>query len=187
MKRFLLLLLALPMSVIAVEPAKRELISRLLEVTNAKQTLETLQKQNVALVRQTVDAQNAKTQFANNPIMRRLIDRVMTKYEAYMQERMGWARWEPRYVAWYDESFTTPQLKETLAFLTSDAGNAWIVFQRQAAMRMQASAVEASQDQEAKIKQLMDETIAEVKTEVDSENGAKTTTEPASADEQKKE
>lgn len=177
MKPLLLSLLLIPSALFALEPAKRESINQLFQATGVRDTVENLRKQNVALVRKQLDDQNAKTEFANNPIMRRLIDRVMMKYEAYTQEIMGWPKWEPKYVALYDESFSDAQLWDTVAFFRSDAGKAWLAFQSKAMVRMQEDAFQQTQATQARIKQIMDETAAEIQAEINAES-AKTRQSP---------
>lgn len=165
-KRILLLFL-IPTALLADVASKRDLIAQLFDTVGLKATVEELRKQNVELVRRQVLAENARTEFANNPIMHRLITRVLEKYDAYSHEFMGWAKWEPQYMAQYDVHFTEEQLRETVSFFKSDTGRAWLSFQAQAMVRMQQEALRQSSGVQEKIKQLMEETVAEVKAEVE--------------------
>lgn len=136
-------------------------------MTQAKASLEAMRVQNVELVRKNVNSQ--KDPYADHPLMRRLLTRVMEKYDAYSREQMGWEKWEPRYIAIYDRYFTEPQVLELLAFYKSDAGKAWIRAVPLIGNEMQEGLLEQSSDVDAWIASMMSETIEEVRAEVEKE------------------
>lgn len=172
-KSILLLLLLLPSAVLADEISKRELIAQLFDVTGVRSTVEDLRKQNVELVRRQIHSQNAGTEFADNPIMQRLLTRVMEKYESYSREFMGWSSIEAKFYALYESSFTESQLKDTITFFRSDAGKAWMAFQAKSLSLAQSEAMAKAKTTQARIEQIMEETVAEVKKEWDANEEAK--------------
>ena len=143
--------------------SKMTLIKEVLSVSGLRQTLENARVENVALTRKAVAQQpNAH---ADHPMMKRLIERVMEKYEAYSRELFSYEAHEGQYIAFYEEAFTEPELADVLAFYKTKAGQALLRSQPLLISRMQQSAFEKSTINQARIQRMMNETIAEIKEE----------------------
>ena len=146
---------------------KKAIIQEILVQTNFRLTLARLRLDNIEQTRKAQIAQAGDK--ANNPMMIRLIQRSQEKYAEYMDELYDYSRMEKIQIAIYEELFTEPELEGLLAFYKTDAGHALIRATPQIMQKMQTSLFEGAGKREARVKQIMDESIAEIQAELKAE------------------
>ncbi len=159
-----LLIVVWTCSAYSAESTKVEAIRQLLEVSNLRGTLEEMRLQNVAGVREAVLKQGGPD--ANNPVMQRLVARMMEKYDAYSHEIFDPKRAERDYIALYDELLSEAEIKSLIAMYESDGGKILLRITPILAGRAQVRGIERSQNTEGKMQQLMDETVKEIQAEL---------------------
>lgn len=171
MKRLILsiIFLLFASSAIADGANKVSLIKEVLAVMETRSTLEKMRLENVAQVRKMMADPSAP--HAEEPLMKRLINRAMEKYDAYSKERMGWELWEPEYIKMYDELFSEEELSGLLEFYKTAAGKASIRALPLIGTRMQQIHFEQKQAADERIQRIMQESVGEIEAEIEKEKG----------------
>ena len=134
----------------------------------AKETLEASRIQNVESVRNQMASGSGPN--ANNPVMKRLVARAMEKYEAFSKEFMGWERWKPFYVSFYDGVFTEAQIDELIAFLKTDTGQTYVRAMPGLGAEMQKRLIKDQPMIKARVDRIMKDTQSEIAAELAKEN-----------------
>jgi hypothetical protein len=155
-------------SAFASVETKQAKIEEILQLIGARETLEAMRIQNIELAR--IQMASEKGPYANNPLMKRLVARSMEKYDAFTKELMGWERWKPFYVSFYDGIFTEAQIDELITFLKTDAGQTYIRAMPGLAAEIQKRVFKDRAMIKARVDQIIKETQNEIAAEGANEN-----------------
>jgi uncharacterized protein len=158
------LLLVSTTEVAAQEHPKIVLINELLEASGAHSSLDKLRIENVAGVRRAMLAQAGNQN--DNPIYKRVFDRVMSKYDDYSKEIFDWSKLEPEYVTLYDQLFTEDEIRGILEFYRTDAGKASLRAMPIILTKMQQRMADKSAEVSARINRILKDSVSEVQAEV---------------------
>jgi hypothetical protein len=151
----------------AEDTHKIAVIKEILTILDAQGSLEKMRIENVTETRNLMLQQAGEK--ATNPMMKRLIDRAMEKYADYSKEIFDWSQKEKEYLEFYDEGFTESEIENLLAFYKTDTGRALIRAQTLYASKTQQTGFQNEAKRNARIDQIMKETIAEVQAELKKE------------------
>ena len=145
-----------------------ELVREMLRLTDVKGTLEKTRLDNVELVRTMVAKQKGPD--SENPIMKRLIARMMEKYETYSKEIFDYEKKEAAYIEFYKALLSEHELEEIVAFYRTDGGRALVRVQPQLLAKMQHEAAGKFGGTEDRVNAIMKETVEEIEAELTKES-----------------
>lgn len=122
--RLVVLALAFCSSLAVAAPATDASIKQLLEVTQARSTVDSMLKQVDAMIAGTV--QRALSGKTPTPKQQAAIDRMNRRMAATVREEVSWDKLEPMYLRLYRETFSEEEVGSMLSFYRTPAGQAVI-------------------------------------------------------------
>lgn len=156
---------------IAATDTKLVVIKEVIALSGLRETLEKARLENVELTRKAVLQQ--PNEYPDHPMMKRLLQRVMEKYDNYSKEIFDYSRREKQYIAFYDEMFTEKEIEGVLEFYKSPSGQALLRAMPTLVSRMQQAGFKELTGGDTRIEQIMRETVEEVQQEFNSDGTPK--------------
>jgi hypothetical protein len=151
-------------NIAAQEHPKVVLIKELLDASGLHASLDQMRVENVAGVRRAIFAQAGNQ--ASNPVYKRVLDRVMSKYDDYSKEMFDWNKSELEYITLYDQFFTEEQLRDILAFYRTDAGKASLRALPIILSKIQQRVMDKSSEINERVNKIMKDSVSEIQAEV---------------------
>ena len=128
MTKRILLVLALALSCSALnaadQPASEASIKQLLEVTHARQLVDTIMAQMDATMKNVM--QQVSQGRPVPPQVQKTFDQTHNEVNNIMRQELSWDKLEPMYVRVYQKTFTQSELDNLLAFYKTPGGQALI-------------------------------------------------------------
>jgi hypothetical protein len=105
-------------------PASDASIREMLELTNARQMLDSVKGQMTAMMNTTM--QNATRSQTITPERQAVLDRMATRMSAVVADMMNWDDMLPMYLRTFRAAFTQDEIDGVIKFYKSPAGKAYI-------------------------------------------------------------
>jgi uncharacterized protein len=105
-------------------PASDASIRQMLELTNARQMIDSMKGQMTAMMNTTM--QNATKGQTVTPERQAILDRMAAKMSAVVADILNWDDLLPMYMRTYRDSFTQDEIDGVIKFYKSSAGRAYV-------------------------------------------------------------